>query len=252
MRKRILCVVLIFVVVGMCCSCDSETVPASVSKTPVVAVQSYTDTFFAAEQYCSEKGYELVECATTEDAAVYVQNGKFDYVLIDSLSFIDPDDFELTFVETCSYKLGFSFCFAKENTVLLNNFNNAIASLKISGETDEIIENHKSGGYTETGDLSGVELRIICYPHFEKQLYYNSDGEVCGIEADIVKSICNELGYVPVFVPAEYDEMFSLLDEGVGDVVMTVDYSSRGSLSEYSLSDIYLEKTYDVYKRAEK
>ncbi len=248
MKRKISLLLAILLLVLSCTSCDSEDEAVSVETTPVVAVEGYYDTKLAAEAYCAEKGYDLVECSASEDAVVFVENGKYDYVLLDEFTTIIPEDYGLQFVEACEYSIQYCMVSFSDNQPLINELNESILALNSTGKIDSIVDNCINGVGNSFSMTGGNEIRILCYPFMEDRVYYDDVGNVCGIDADIMRAICEDLGYTPVFVPAEYNELFDMLDDGEGDLILMVDKSSNDRLNQYSFSEVYLEKNFNVYE----
>lgn len=248
MKRKISLLSAILLLVLSCTSCDSEDEAVSVETTPVVAVEGYYDTKLAAEAYCAEKGYELVECSSSEDAVVFVENGKYDYVLLDEFTTIVPEDYGLKFVESCEYSIRYCMVSSADKQPLINELNESILALNSDGTIDSIVDNCINGVGNSFSMTGGNEIRILCYPFIENRVYYDDVGNICGTDVDIMRAICEDAGYTPVFVPAEYDALFGMLDEGEGDLILMVDESSNDKLEQYVFSEVYFEKNFNVYE----
>lgn len=248
MKRKISILLSLVLLVASFTSCDSEDEAVSVETTPTVAVEGYYDTKLAAEAYCQAKGYEMVECSASEDAVVFVENGKYDYVVLDEFTTIVPEDYSLQFVESCDYSIQYCLGVALEKSALLSEINESIIALKSDGTIDSIVDNSFNGVENEFSQTCANELRILCYPFIDNRVYYDDMGNLCGADVDIMRAICEDLGYTPVFVPAEYNELFYMLEEGEGDLILMVDVSSEERIDECLFSEVYLEKNFNVYE----
>lgn len=252
MKKRLFGILSVLLALLVCGACDSDDKAVTIETTPTVAVEATSDASLAAADYCTEKGYKIIECGSEEDAAVLVENGKYDFAVIDEFTDIVPEDVGLEFVETCKYTVKYRLGFSNDNTELLDQFNEAIISLKRDGTIKTLIDNNKNGIPNDIPESSGNELRILCYGYIDDRVYFDEKGTVQGIDADIIRCLCYETGYTPVFISAEYDELFSMLDNGEGDVLLMIDDYIGEDVPEWQLSEVYLEKTFNVYRRSEK
>lgn len=248
MKSKMISLLLAFSLLLACGACDSSDKPISVNTTPVVAVEAESDCMPAAEEFCKAKGYDMIECGSSEDAVIFVENGKYDYVVLDEFTSIIPEDYNLRLVETCSYSVEYCMCFYGDNVELQDGINGTIIDLKSDGTIDSIVENYFNGTGNDISASSGTPVRIICFPYVDDRVYFDEDGSICGVDVDIMTAICRERGYSPIFISAEYNEMFSMLEEGYGDLILMADASASYDSSLYTLSEVYLEKNYYVYE----
>lgn len=248
MKRKISLLLSLLLLVCSLTACDSDDEAVNVEATPTVAVEGYYDTKLAAEAYCQAKGYDMVECSTSEDAVVFVENGKYDYVVLDEFTTIVPEDYGLHFVEVCEYSIEYCLGISPEKQALLSEINESITSLKSDGTIDSVVNNSFNGVENDFSVTGGNELRILCYPFIDGRIYYDDTGNVCGADVDVMRAICEDLGYTPVFVPAEYNELFQMLQDGEGDLILMVDASSDDYLNECLFSEVYLEKNFNVYE----
>lgn len=244
MAKRFLTIVFLVVLVFNLSSCDSEEQIVQAERTPIVCVEADSNSILPAREYCKAKGYELVECGSETDCAVMVDGGKYDYFITDN--FVKPEIIEnnnLTVYEKCDYIVDYRMIFSKNKFKLCNKINASIEELNNNGTLEKI----KTEGYQS--ELSaGEKLYILCDPAFEKQLYLDDDGEIKGVNADIVKAICDNAGFTPILVSGEQDELFLQLGEGEGDAVLYFGRDFSGFEPYYLVSEPYAKTEYCVYK----
>ena len=248
MKRKVAFLLMALCMLISCASCDSEDQAISTATTPVIAVASEKGCILAAEEYGKLKGYEIMECGSSEDAVVFVENGKYDYVVLDEFTSIVPEDYNLRLVEECEYSVRYCLGFYGYNQVLQDGINGTIIDLNSDGTIDRIVQNHYAGIDNNITIGGGDTLRIICSPYYDDRVYFDDDGYICGIDVDIMTAICGQLGYTPIFISAEYDEMFTMLEEGYGDVVLMIDESSWYDSDKLILSEVYLERSFYVYE----
>ena len=245
----LLCFCLVF------CSCENANtaVVDAIGATPLVAVVADSDECFAAEDYCTEIGADLVEYNLTSDAVTAVLNGKANYVVINEFEaqkYIDAGN-ELEFVCNTSYKIEYVAWFDIQNTQLKDEFNSAYKALEKDGVLSAIKDANKQGEayvYNCSNPIKG-ELVMLCDPLFEFAISYNDDGELYGTDYDIANAVCKYLGYELTIKTVEFDEMFNMLSSGDGDFVMSATQYTPERAEFFLASDVYSALEYGVYKR---
>ncbi len=246
MWKKI-CGLLLCVSIIFCSSaCTTETPVTEVIKTPVAATVSGSVSLLAAEEYCREKGYDIEELYTLTDCAVAVENGKYDYLICDEYDEEALSSFDLKYVEDCAYKSQYSLCFRSESVDLCGQVNTAIKELTDNGTFRRISDSYKGKDKYQSTDTVGNPLFVLFPEGMEGYSYLDDEGDAEGIEVDFVTAICNNLGYTPVFIGAQYDESFGSLASGEADLILGVDYKSALG-GDYIMSEPYFTVTYKVY-----
>lgn len=241
----------------MMCSCDSlkETnLSPAIGDKPIVAVVANSDEAFAADEYSTAIGGDLIKYNLSSDAVVALLNGKADYVVLDeyeSQEYIDAGN-ELEFVKSTEYKIEYVAWFNMGDEQLRDDFNKAFTKLRQDGVLSQIKNaNIKGEMYTYPNQTSSKgELVMLCDPLFENILYYSDDGEVCGTDYDIAKTVCAYLGYDLRVEIVDFDKMFGCLEEGEGDFILSATEYSSERAEYFIASDVYSSLNYNVYKRA--
>ncbi len=237
-------------IIGLC-SCESRETTVDIERTPIVCAERNSVSGLAAKNYCGEAGYEFEECNSQTDCAVMVSNGKYDYFVTDE--FTDSAIIEnnnLTKFDECDYKIEYRLVFSKDDTDLCEKLNKSIAVLKENGTVERIEKNTEKVKIDESDN--DEEIFILCDPVLDNVLYLDEDGVVQGRYADIVRVVCENAGFKPVFVTGEYDELFAMLEDGEGDFILTLDSGFEEMEEYYLLSDPYADTQFYVYKRNEK
>lgn len=254
MLKRIISLVL-FVAMLMCfSSCDSAETGVVITNPVKVAVGvPDSSQFYASQDYAVEKGYELVEYETMESAIASVENGKNDFVVIDSNSATKEllESVNLEWVENTPYKVEYCAYFEGENESLQAKFNNAVKELKRNGIFDEINRIYSEGGVyiPNPNSFENGTLKILCSPVFDNFLYFDENGELAGKELSIIYEICSKLSMKAELVVVEFDELFYKLEQGEGDIIICALEYNKERAETFLCSDTYNQTTFGVYKR---
>ncbi len=232
------------------CENDGEVL---LNKTQCVAVVSDSDETVAAKIYCDSMGVELLEYASSYDAVTAVQNGKADFVILneyEAQSFIDARC-ELMFLEKCEYKLECRAIFNFDNKELMKEFNEAFDSLTNDGTIQKIKNSHIKGESYNIPYSSGEkgELVMVCDPIFENRVYYNDENVLTGTDVDIAKTVCAYLGYDLVIEVTDFEMMFTELELGNADFIMSSAEYTEERAENFLFSDVYSTLEYNVYTR---
>ncbi len=238
-------------------SCDGTSTAVDV-KTPVrLAVEEGSLEEFAGEEYALSKGFEVDKYDTLQSAVIAVQNGKADFVLINSDTATD------SFVQTAELKLfentvkSSEYCAvtSKENSELAEEINSAIKNLKENGAFEKIERKYKEEKDDTPiyGEAPNGEITVLCMPVFPNRITYDEDGNITGIEVDFINAICNEIGVTPNIVAHQkIDEMFYSLENGEGDIIISAVTYTEQRAEQYNLSIPYSSTTFGVYEWAER
>ncbi len=255
MGKKIISLLLVLCLLFSFSACDSSETGVVVNESVKVAVGIEDGrAAFAAKEYAVDNGYELLEFETQQAAIIAVENGKADFVILNSDKTIAEliNNTELLWVENTEFKIQYCAVLKQGNEAFALKVNNAIASLKSKDVPKKINEAFFNGVPYEssTSAVGTNNIKILCAPVFNDLLCTDKSGALIGKELDFINEICNELSAeAQITVITEYDEMFTALEQGVGDIIISaVEYTPELE-NEYILSDIYNETTFGVYKR---
>lgn len=254
MRKKFIILFLAVVMAFSFSSCDSSESGVVIKQPVIVAVEENSSEYLAAYDYATSKGYELVEYATRQAAIIAVENGKADYVIINSDEATDTflENVALQWVENTEYKIEYCAVIGKDNDALKADINNAINNLKANGTMQRINDAYRQGKdyKSEKALLYKDKITVLCSPNFENLLYTEADGTLAGKELDFICEICNQLSLeAQISVVKDFDEMFSALEQGAGDIIISAVQYTPERESEHLLSYAYNETTFGVYKR---
>ena len=254
MRKKYIVLLLVIAIAFCFSSCDSSEIGVVITQPVMVAVETGSVEQIAAYDYAVDKGYELVEYDSRQSAIVAVENGKADYVVMNSNEVTSKllQSVDLEKLENTDYSINYCAVFRKDSQNLQTSFNSVINKLKSDGVFDKINESYLSGESYRSDNvtLNDGKITVLCCPVFENLIYFDEDGNIAGRELDYIAEMCNALSLeAELVVIKEYDEMFKALEDGKGDVIISaVEYTPELE-ADYLLSDIYNQTTFGVYKR---
>ena len=193
MKKKFIILLLAIVILFSFSSCDSAESGLVVNQPVKVAVAANSLDYLAAYDYTVDKGYELLEFDSRQAAIVAVENGKADYVVINSNDATDKllESVSLSFVENTQYSVDYCAVFRKDSTALQKQFNSAITRLKTAGVIEDINKCYKAenGYHTNSDTLNDEKIKVICCPVFDSLLYFDESGNVKGKELDFISEM---------------------------------------------------------------
>lgn len=251
MNKRIICVLLVFLCVFNLNGCDESKTLSNEQK--CIAVLSDSGEAIAAKMYIESTDYQLTEYQSSSDAVVALENGKADYVVLneyEAQDFIDAEC-EIIYFDKCEHKLECRAIFNLENEALCREFNKAFLELEENGILEKIKRANIKGEEYRIPQSSGEkgEITMICDPIFDDRVYYDENNELKGTDVDIAKTVCAYLGYNLIIENADFDVMFTELERGNVDFIMSSAEYTEARAEHFLFSDVYATLEYNVYKR---
>lgn len=239
MKKVFLSILILTVAVLMCCGCSvskdqsSSTESASISSVDDlsgkrIGVQLGT----TGDLYCTD--YEKDGSGTVverynkgADAIQALRQGKIDCVVIDeqpAIKFVEQND-GIRILDEEFTNEDYAFVLSKDNTALLDQINQALNELKADG-TIENIEKNWVGAESELGkypyekkdiDRSNGTITIGTNAEFPPYESY-SDGQIVGIDIDIMQAVCDKLGMDLQIEDMAFDSIITAVTSGKVDV----------------------------------
>jgi ABC-type amino acid transport substrate-binding protein len=216
----------------------------------IIAVKYGSANELACEEY---KEYTKVTYNSASDVVLAVENKKVDCGILDDFelnSYINAGR-EIKQKEKCQYSLDYCAYFALEDDALQELFNDAIEKLKEKGVINKIKTTHLKGEsymVSQSNNKNGT-LTMLCDPSFANRVYTDKNGNVVGLDVDIAREICNTLGYDLEIVTADSDELFTRLQDGEGDFVISASEVNEERAEYYLLSDTYFTLDYFLIER---
>lgn len=159
------------------------------------------------------------------DAIQALKTGKIDCVVIDSLpaeKFVEAND-DLKIIENIWEPEEYAMCLKKGNTELLDQMNAALAELKEDGTLDKIMGNYigdDTGSYQyetpEGTEYPNGKLVMATNAEFAPWEYKEGD-EIVGIDPDIVKAMCDKMGYELEIDDMMFESILAAVTSGKAD-----------------------------------
>ncbi len=239
MKKVFLSILILTAAVLICCGCSaskdqsSSTESASISSVDDlsgkrIGVQLGT----TGDLYCTD--YEKDGSGTVverynkgADAIQALRQGKIDCVVIDeqpAIKFVEQND-GIRILDEEFTNEDYAFVLSKDNTTLLDQINQALDELKADGTIDNI-EKNWVGAESELGkypyekkdiDRSNGTITIGTNAEFPPYESY-SDGQIVGIDIDIMQAVCDKLGMDLQIEDMAFDSIITAVTSGKVDV----------------------------------
>lgn len=191
------------------------------------------------------------------DAVQALKQGKIDAVIIDNEPakvFVEKND-DLMILDESFAVEDYAIAVKKGNTELTEAINGALAEIKEDGTLDNIKSNWigENAGKTPYETPEGTEYpngTLIMATNAEFPPYESLDGDVViGFDADMMRAICDRLGYELKIENMEFDSIIAAVSSGKADVGvagMTVDESR---LKNVDFTDSYTTATQVIIVR---
>lgn len=251
MKRRIISIVLLFVITLLSVACKKEDKTDLLNRV-IIAASSESGNIAAADDYSSAVGGDIIQYSSNADAVIAVINGKADCVVLDEYSgyLFEKENPELVFAEKCDYKIENCACFSMDDTELCEEFDRTIAAMKKDGTINEIksavYENKEYVGSEPTGEKGN--LTMLCDPIFENRVWIDEEGTVGGVDVYIAREICSRLGYNLVIRKVKFEDMFTVLDNGEADFILSCMERTEQRAEHFLFSDVYVTYDYNTYK----
>lgn len=190
------------------------------------------------------KDAEVVRFNKGEDAVNALAEGKIDAVILDdgpAAVFMQQND-NLRVLDEAFAEEEYALAVKKGNQELLDQLNEALDTIKKNGVLDEIFEGwiyngEKNGVYQGQDKDSYANGTLIMATNAEFPPYESKrDGNIVGIDVDIMKAICDELDMKLEVEDIAFDSIIAALDRGsvdVGAAAMSVT-EERKEMADFS------------------
>lgn len=248
--KKIISCVLCFSFLFSLASCGDAI--EKIQNEKLIAVEYFSANEKAAEDYL-KKDFTKVTYNSSSDVVLAIENGKADFGILDEFqlnSYLSAQR-KIKKTELCEYQINYCAYFSSDNEKLKKAFNKAISDLKENSVLTEIIDAHLSEekyNQSEAVDENGT-LTMLCDPNFANRVYTDSKGNIVGLDVDIAREICNYMGYDLEIVSADFDELFSKLQAGEGDFVITASEVTEEREEYFLSSDTYFALNYYLIEK---
>ena len=192
------------------------------------------------------------------DAVQALKQGKVDAVIIDNEPakvFVSKNE-DLKILEEEFAVEEYAIAIKKGNTELTEAINGALAELKADGTLDSIAKNwigEEAGNYPYTTP-EGTEYpngTLVMATNAQFPPYESLNGtEVVGFDADMMKAVCDKLGYELVIENMDFDSIIAAVDSGKADVGAAGMTVTEDRLKNIDFSEPYTTATQVIIVRA--
>ena len=187
------------------------------------------------------------------DAIQALKQDKIDCVVIDeqpAIKFVEQNSGLVILEEEFTLE-DYAFVIAKENEELLSQVNDVLADLKDEGVISDIMKNYV-GAESEVGKYPYMKadierpngtLTIATNAEFPPYEYYE-EGEVVGVDIDIMQAVCDRLGMELKVEDMAFDSIISAVSTGKVDIG-----ASGFTVTEERKKNINFSDTYTTSKQ---
>ncbi len=232
-------------------SCDSSESGITIEGERLVALSSSAEDTVATVDFCEENGYKYTEYNSYEDCLLALENGKAEYIVLNEFEYnsLNLTEDDVTLFDEINCTKSYCAVFSKENEKLYNEFNEAIRLLKENGTLEKVKDGYFRGERIDvfpSCEHKG-ELTVLCCADFNNRVFYDENGILTGLDIFIAEAVLTYLGYTPNFLDCSFEDMFSNLQNGDGNVVFSAVEHTDPRVQEYLLTDSYYTDRYCVY-----
>lgn len=248
--KRIVAIVMLSVMVLMT-GCGSK-VPKNTVKSIAdlegkkIGVQLKT----TGDIYASDiKDADVQRFNKGRDAALALRDGKIDAVMLDDAPakvFVEEFD-DLKLLDETYADEEYGIAINKKNTELLNQINQALEKLKSDGTINQIANAWLKDGETKTAydgqtkdSYAGGTLLMVTNAEFPPYESKTEDGEIIGIDVDIMKAVCDELDRKLQVEHTAFDSLIASVERETADVAVAAMTITDERLEQVNFSDTYM------------
>lgn len=205
---------------------------------------------YATEYERNGSGTKVERYNKAADAIQSLKQQKVNCVVIDeqtAKSFTEKNP-DIKILDEEFAKEQYALCVKKGNKELLDNINTAIETLRENGTLSDIMTNY-TGSDKEKGtkpynqknvDRSNGTLIVATNAQFKPYEYYEN-GEIVGIDMDIMRAICDELKMELKIEDIEFDSIITSVQSGKADVGAAGMSVTEDRKKNVDFSDFYSE-----------
>lgn len=206
-----------------------------------------TGDIYASDYEDDEAGTAIERYNKGTDAVQALKLGKINCVIIDeqpAKAYVEKNS-ELKILNEDFADEEYAFCVDKSNKELKNKINAALEKLKVDGTIGDIQKNY-TGSDSEKGKTPYVKkdvkrngtISVATNAEFPPYEYFQ-DGEICGLDPDIMQAICDELGMDLKIQNMDFDSIITAVKSGKADVGAAGMTVTEDRLKNIDFSDTY-------------
>lgn len=147
----------------------------------------------------------------------------------------------------------------KKNTELLNRVNEALEKLKSAGTIEQISNAWLKDGETKSAydgqtkeTYAGGNLMMVTNAEFPPYESKTEDGEIIGIDVDIMKAVCDELDMKLIVEHTAFDSLIASVEREAADVAVAAMTITEERLEQVNFSDTYMTAKQVIIVRKDK
>ncbi|MBR1593113.1 MAG: transporter substrate-binding domain-containing protein [Ruminococcus sp.] len=235
--KRNFGIVMSFIMIAACisgCGEKTEEIPAE-NTVPIYVIESADDlsgktigtqlgtTGFLFAQDIQDANVEPFSSGSEAIQALKV--GDIDAVLIDAetANVLVQNEQALTILDEPFAVEEYSVAYAKDNEELGQKIDDAISKLKEDGTLEDIKkhwigENADNAPYVPKADIErNGKMKVATNAEFPPYESFDENGNIIGIDVDIMNAVCDELGMELVIESVDFDTIIPSVNEGEYD-----------------------------------
>lgn len=229
-RSMVILLLLSMMLVFCFCSCSSSLGASDITGVDslpgkTIGTQLGTVGDIYASDYTKE-GSVIKQYNKGADAIMALKQGKVDCVIIDNepANKFVKNNSDLSILDEEFANESYAICVAKENKELLADINAALAEITANGTLESIITNYIGDETGKTPYVSPENIKrdngtLVMATNAAFEPYeYIENGEVVGIDPDIVQAIADILGKELVIEEMEFDSIITAVQTGKADI----------------------------------
>lgn len=183
------------------------------------------------------------------DAVLALRDGEVDAVMLDDAPaeyFVGEYD-DLMILDEPYADEEYGIAVSKDNPELLQKINGALATLKSGGVIDRITEAWLEKGESvsaydakKDNSYSGGTMLMVTNAEFPPYESITEDGNIVGIDIDIMRAICDELDMKLQVEHTVFDALIASVQRKTADVAMAAMTVNEERLEDVDFSDTYM------------
>ncbi len=195
-----------------------------------------------------------------EDAVLALRDGTIDAVMLDDAPaqvFVEKYG-DVRILDEAYADEQYGIAVAKDNTELLEKINKVLKKLQDAGTIDKIVESWHSGEVDKTAyqgqtkeEYTGGTLVMATNAEFPPYESRTDDGEIIGIDVDILKAICDEMDMKLQVEHTSFDSIIASVERGMADVGVAAMTITEERLKKVAFSEPYITARQVIIVRAD-
>jgi polar amino acid transport system substrate-binding protein len=184
-----------------------------------------------------------------EDAVVALREGAVDAVMLDDAPakvFVEEYG-DVKLLDEAYADEEYGIAVAKDNTELLDKINDVLDKLESDGTIDDIVKAWLENGEEVTAydgqnkdDYANGILIMSTNAEFPPYESKTDDGEIVGIDVDIMKAVCDELDMKLQVEDTAFDSIIASVERGMSDVGVAAMTITDERLEQVNFSKPYV------------